>query len=89
MVHGQPSAAAGPGVLRHLGDALVDNDSNTASVGRAGEHDNREVNFTAASSKESKGMLFNLTCLLTMGLSGSPLLKKGQRLQWQKTMTMT
>ena len=41
VVHGQ-SAATSPEVFHHLNDALVDNDSDTASVSRASEHDNRK-----------------------------------------------
>ena len=43
---GQPSAAT-PDVFHHVNDTLVDNDSDTASVSRASERDNREVTFTA------------------------------------------
>ena len=45
-VHGQLSAAI-PDVFHHVNDTLVDNDSDTASVSRASERDNRDT-FTAA-----------------------------------------
>ena len=75
-VHGQPSAAT-PDVVHHVNDTLVDNDSDTASVSRASERDNRDVTFTAVGPARIAGDFFEFDLTVDDGAERVPVVEAG------------